>query len=74
MNYNDLTLQQKRHQKRSICPICKKEVNNLQDFQYITVKYQRRLFPFFIHSECLLDSLSSSQLGEGVKNGEEIQE
>ena len=59
--------------KTSLCPICNKTIRDFQDIQIINIPYGRRTLHAFIHTECLLAALISSQLG-GVKNEEkEIQ-
>lgn len=73
MKYEEITPRMKRISKTSLCPICNKPITDFQDIQIISIPYGRRMLHSFIHTECLLASLISSQLG-GVKNEEkEIQ-
>lgn len=70
MKYEDMSVQQKRRLNNAKCPICGREVTKFDDTQIVQLRYGRRIFNFYIHSTCLLESLSSSQLG-GYKNEKE---
>lgn len=69
MRYDDMTIQQRRRMRGAKCPICGKEITQLDDVQITQIRYGRRIINFYIHSACLLDSLVSSQLG-GINNEE----
>lgn len=70
MRYEDMTIQQRRRMHSQICPVCGKCVNKFDDLQIVQLRYGRRLYNFYIHSACLLESLTSSQLG-GINNEKE---
>ena len=63
MRYEDLTVRQQRLLSSSICPICHKPIERIEDMQLLQMRYGRRVLNFYIHSACLLESLMSSQLG-----------
>lgn len=72
MNYAEMTDREKRLSHQSVCPICLKSIDKIDDVQIIKMRYGRRVIPFYIHSMCLLNSLVSSQLErEGVNYVEE---
>lgn len=69
MIYAEMTDREKRLSQQSICPICSKPIDKIEDVQLVKMRYGRRVIPFYIHSSCLLNSLASSQLG-GIENEE----
>ena len=75
MKMDQLSSRERTMLRRSICPICNKEVTRFDDFQVTKMRVGRRVFTFYLHSECLLSSLQafSSQLGEGGIKNEEAQ-
>lgn len=69
MIYAEMTDREKRLSQQSICPICQKPIDKIEDVQLVKMRYGRRVIPFYIHSSCLLNSIASSQLG-GIENEE----
>jgi hypothetical protein len=69
MIYAEMTDREKRLSQQSICPICQKSIDKIEDVQLVKMRYGRRVIPFYIHSSCLLNSIASSQLG-GIENEE----
>ena len=57
------------------CPICRSEIHDFQDFQYVTFKKGMHKCYRFFHTECLLSERGSS-LGKvvGADNEEELKE
>lgn len=69
MKYEELTPRMKRLSKTSPCPICNQPIIPFQDVQIISISYGKRMLHSFFHTECILNSLLSSQLDsteEGV--------
>ena len=72
MNYAEMTDREKRLSQQSLCPMCRKPIDKIDDVQIVKMRYGRRVIPFYIHSTCLLNSIASSQLErEGVNYVEE---
>ena len=72
MNYAEMTDREKRLSQQSLCPMCRKPIDKIDDVQIVKMRYGRRVIPFYIHSTCLLNSIESSQLErEGVNYAEE---
>lgn len=69
MIYAEMTDREKRLSQQSVCPICGKSIDKIEDVQLVKMRYGRRVIPFYIHSSCLLNSIASSQLG-GIENEE----
>lgn len=69
MIYAEMTDREKRLSQQSVCPICGKPIDKIEDVQLVKMRYGRRVIPFYIHSSCLLNSIASSQLG-GIENEE----
>lgn len=75
MNYAEMTDREQRLSRGSRCPMCHNPIAQYDDVQIVKIRYSKRIIPFFIHTECLLNSMclsSSSQLErEGVNYAEE---
>lgn len=65
MKYDEMTFQQRRRFKDCKCPICGERLSKFDDVQITQVRYGRRIFNFYMHSSCLLNTLLPSQLEEG---------
>lgn len=64
MRYEDMTKREQLLSRSAICPMCHEPIGHLEDVQLTKIKYGKRVIPFFIHSACLLKTISSSQLEE----------
>ena len=58
MKYDEMTKRDQRLSRESICPICKKPIDKFNDTQIVKIRVGRRVLPSFIHTECILASLS----------------
>lgn len=74
MRYEDMTKREQLLSRGASCPICHEGVNKLEDVQITKIRYGKRVIPFFIHSACLLKTLSSSQLEVLGKEDEDAKE
>ena len=70
MRYEDMTKREQLLSRGAICPLCHEAINKIEDVQLTKIKYGKRVIPFFIHSACLLKTLSSSQL-EDIRKEED---
>ena len=77
MRYEDMTKREQLLSRNAICPICHTAVDKLEDVQIVKMKYGKRVIPFYIHSACLLNAMTtiaSSQLGASRKEVENAKE
>lgn len=72
MRYEDMTIREQRLSHNAICPFCRSPITRLEDVQIVKMRYGKRVIPAYMHTSCLLNTMMSSQLGEGV-NDEKVE-
>lgn len=71
MQYTEMTDREQRLSRTALCPLCQSPISKIDDVQIVKVRYGKRVLPFYIHSSCLLNSISITSQLEGV-NYEEV--
>ncbi len=66
MRYEDMTVREQRLSHNAICPFCRCPITRLEDVQIVKIRYGKRIIPAYMHTSCLLNTMLSSQLEEGI--------